>query len=177
LKWKLVGIIVAVIAVSILTINALNYYSYIQVDIGAITIAGSIISILTPFVLYFADYVQKSRVDMQIKNAEFLAKGFDHSYIGYQLRAQVINKGRKNCLDLDDISVLIKDREGNSPTLLKVNKKMTDSHGEITLDNEQMRDIGHCWMDKKDRIKTSLTEIRQDDPYYLVFPCETNWGV
>jgi len=57
-----------------------------------------------------------------------------------------------------------------------VNKKMTDNHAEITLDKEQMRDIGHCWIDKKDHIKSSLTELRQDDPYYLVFPYETKWG-
>jgi len=119
LKWKLVVIIVAIIVAIILIINALNYISYIQVDTGTITIAGSIISILTPFILYFADYIQKSRVDLQIENAEFIAKGFDHNYIGYQLKALVTNKGKKICLDLDDISVVIKDGEGKVLVCLK----------------------------------------------------------
>lgn len=126
--------------------------------------------------LRFLEYFQKSRVDLSISNAEFIAKGFDHNYIGYQLQASVTNKGKKICLDLDDVSVVMKDTEGNSPSLLKVVKKLTDNHGEITLDEEQIRDIRHCWIDKKDHISTSLGKLKQDDLYYLVYPCETGWG-
>lgn len=151
----------------------MSYYSYIPLDIGIII---SVLTALPPIIFNLAEYFQKSQVKLKIIDAQFMAKGFDHNYVGYQLKALLINKGKKICLDLDDVSVVIEDTKGNTPSLLKVNKKIMDNHREITLDKEQMRDIGHCWIDKKDRLITSLQEMRQDDPFYLVFPYKTNWG-
>jgi hypothetical protein len=86
----LLAIIISIIAV--LLIIGLWFYSISLVF-------GVIVSIVTTFGFlldHLLKHFTKPKVDLQIENAEFMAKGFDHNYIGYQLKALVTNKGKKN---------------------------------------------------------------------------------
>ena len=106
-----------------------------------------------------------------------MAKGFDQTFTGYQVTALITNKGKKICFNLDDVKVKIKDSKGNTPNLLKVTKKLSGHQRELTLEEENFRNIDYSAIDEKGNKITTIEKLRKDDTYNLVFPYETKTGV
>ncbi len=166
---------ISAVAIILASIAIFSYYSVISLYFGVI---GSIITISTPFILFAVNYFQKSRIVLDVvKSPYFTAKGFDQTFTGYQLNALITNNGKKICFNLDDVSISIKDSKGNTPSLIKVTKKLKVTEREITLQDYHSRDIGYCWVDKKGDIITDIERLRQGDKYHLVYPFDLKSGI
>jgi hypothetical protein len=109
---------------------------------------------------------------LKIKNVQFVKKNFQN-IDGYQIKAEVTNKGKKICLKLD-AAFQIEDKNGKSPNLLHVNIEEDDGHQTVSSKEEPMRGIDYAWIDEKDTItKASFEKLRQKDSIGLLFPYET----
>ncbi len=120
----------------------------------------------------FYHYFKQSKIKIVIENAEFIAKGFDHSCASYQLKVSIMNKRRIICPYLDDVSIDIKDSEGNNPNLIKITKRI-DEKTEITLEEEKMTKVCNCLFDKEDNLY-DMKGLKLDDPYFMFYPCENS---
>lgn len=172
----LIGVAITIISFFIY-LNLLSLSIILSGFFSAITGLG--IAVIISIAIFFRDsflkvyhYVKQSKIEISIENAEFIAKGFDHSCVGYQLKVSIINKGRIICPFLNDLSIDIKDSEGNSPNLIKLTKLIGDKK-DITLEKEKMRKVSTCLFDKEDN-KYDMKGLKLDDPYFMFYPCENS---
>jgi hypothetical protein len=170
----LISSVVIITIVVVISIVVLTYFGTISVNIGIVL---SALSLVVPNVITAIGYFLKPRVALEIRNLKFVKKSLDHSE-GYQLKALVTNNGKKICLKLD-ATFQIRDTQGRSPNLLHVVFEKTDSHERVVYSSEEdMRNIGHAWMDEKDQTimgTSTLEELRREDFVGLVFPHEETW--
>jgi hypothetical protein len=176
LKWKsfLIGFVVGILTIIVASLAYTNTSFVIEILSSLYTIYTAIgASAIVAIIIFYFNFFRKPKPNLVLEDAQFIAKGFDHTSICYQLKVFVMNKGKKICPNLDDVTIIIKDVKGNNPSLVKISKDLGDKRI-FTLEKEQMRNVRWCWVDKNDIIKPDLEELRKDDPYYLVYPCENS---
>lgn len=113
------------------------------------------------------------KTSLKIKKLQFVKKSFQN-IDGYQLKAEVTNKGKKICMNLD-ATFQIQDSQKKSPKLLQIS--VTEWNKRLTVDSvkeEPMRDTRYAWNKKGERTYLgNWTELRQEDSVSLLFPYET----
>ena len=167
LKWK---ILIPIVVLAVLALIALSYYFQSSVNSGLLL---SIIPIASPFIFYALDYYQKAKVNLKIETAEFIEKTIDNQ-TGYLLKVGIANRGKKICLNVN-AKFNIKDAQDKDATLTQVRIESNYGNRTVTTAPENFDQVGYWWL-KPDGKQIVVKELRQNDPYYLLFPIEHSVG-
>ncbi len=169
MKWK---IVVPSAIISIIVIALMVFYFNLSTELG---IALSSITSASPFILYGLDYYQKARINLSIENAQFVEKTIDEKLSGYQLKVEIVNKGKKICLNC--VAVFrIKDKHEKAPNTMQVRFESTNCDNKVSITEESFKQHSYAW-NTIDNTTCNGKELRQNDRYCILFPVETFGGI
>ncbi len=148
LKSLIDGFVLGILTTILVLLGYFNISQVIEILTSIYALIVGLSAIIAVLIGWAYNYIKKPKIKLVLENAQFVAKGFDHTSTFYQLKVKVINEGKRTCPNLNDVSISIKNANGESPNLIKVSKDVDDMR-KFILHEEQMRNVGYCWVDKK----------------------------